>query len=110
MKLKKENEVLKKELVDNKEGRIFQKRKRMKKLLKDDLNKKTINELKELLNTEDFLPFKEEWKGLTKKEDIINFILTKGRGKLRLFFISIYIPQIAHTFISVCYLPFLISL
>ena len=45
--------------------------------IKEDLDKKTIAQLKELLNTEDFLPFKEEWKNLTKKDEIINFILDK---------------------------------
>lgn len=45
--------------------------------LKEDLNKKTVPQLKELLNTDDFLPFKEEWKSLTKKDDIINYILKK---------------------------------
>ena len=45
--------------------------------LKEDLNKKTISQLKELLNTDDFLPFKEEWKSLTKKDDIVNYILKK---------------------------------
>lgn len=78
--LKKENEVLKKELVDNKEEENSPKEENVQNeetSLKDDLNKKTIKELKELLDTEDFLPFKEEWKSLTKKEDIINFILTK---------------------------------
>ena len=45
--------------------------------LKEDLNKKTVPQLKELLNTDDFLPFKEEWKDLTKKDDIINYILKK---------------------------------
>ena len=78
--LKKENEALKKKLANNKEEEKPSKEENVQKeetSLKDDLNKKTISELKELLNTEDFLPFKEEWKGLTKKEDIINFMLTK---------------------------------
>lgn len=72
--LKKENEVLKKALIGTEKEENIQNEETS---LKDDLNKKTINELKELLNTEDFLQFKEEWKGLTKKEDIINFILIK---------------------------------
>lgn len=45
--------------------------------LKQDLNKKTVAQLKELLNTEEFLVFKEEWKNLIKKEDIISYILNK---------------------------------
>lgn len=44
--------------------------------LKEDLNKKTVPQLKELLNTDDFF-FKEEWKSLTKKDDIVNYILKK---------------------------------
>ena len=45
--------------------------------IKKDLSKKTVSQLKELLNTEDFLPFEEEWKCLTKKDEIITFILKK---------------------------------
>ena len=45
--------------------------------IKDNLSKKTLSQLKELLNTEDFISFKEEWKSLSKKDDIIDFILKK---------------------------------
>lgn len=48
-----------------------------KNIIKEDLNKKTVTQLKDLLNTDDFLPFKEEWKNLTKKDDIVNFILKR---------------------------------
>lgn len=48
-----------------------------KNIIKEDLNKKTVAQLKDLLNTDDFLPFKEEWKNLTKKDDIVNFILKR---------------------------------
>lgn len=44
--------------------------------IKEQLNKKTVAQLKELLN-EDFGDFKNEWKVLTKKDDIINYIISK---------------------------------
>ena len=89
--LKKENETLKKAISelkadedkektseeDSKEEEVEKSADEDTTSIKDDLNKKTLAQLKELLNTEDFLPFKEEWKGLTKKEDIVNYILTK---------------------------------
>jgi len=45
--------------------------------IKEKLNTKTVAQLKEILNSEDFLPFKEEWKGLKVKEDIVNYICNK---------------------------------
>ena len=52
-----------------------------KNIIKEELSKKTVSQLKELLNTEDFLPYKEEWKSLTKKDDIVNYLLKKIEEK-----------------------------
>lgn len=42
----------------------------------DALNKKTVAELKEILN-DTFADFKSEWKDLKVKEEIVNYILSK---------------------------------
>jgi len=44
--------------------------------IEEELNKKTVAQLKQILN-EDFGAFKEDWKSLTKKEDIIKYIVSK---------------------------------
>jgi len=45
--------------------------------LQEQLEKKTVAQLKEILNSEDFIKYKEEWKGLSKKEDIIAYLVKK---------------------------------
>ena len=46
--------------------------------MKTQLNAKTVNELKEIL-TDTFKDFEKEWKPLTKKEDIILYIMNKTK-------------------------------
>lgn len=46
--------------------------------MKTQLNTKTVNELKEIL-TDTFKDFEKEWKPLTKKEDIVIYIMNKTK-------------------------------
>lgn len=80
MSLKQENENLKQENINLKQEKEELESKLASTAMgdiRDELNKSTVAQLKELLNSEDFIEFKEEWKNLTKKEDIIDFIIKK---------------------------------
>lgn len=47
------------------------------KVLKEELNKKTVVELKELLSVS-YEGLEDEWKGLSKKEEIVNYMVEKA--------------------------------
>lgn len=64
--IKEKEEVIDKKVEEKVEGDI----------IKTELNKKTISELKNILS-DIFGEDKEEWKSLTKKEDIVEYIYKK---------------------------------
>ena len=81
--LKKENETLKATIaelnakLENKEENKEEKKEEKEENLEDTLNKKTLIELKSIL-ADVYKDFQDEWKTLTKKDDIVKYILTKN--------------------------------
>lgn len=67
--LKKEKEELEKQLLSIKKEDSIN--------IDAELNSKSVDELKSILG-EIYVDFKEEWKNLTKKEDIIQYIKSKN--------------------------------
>lgn len=85
--LKKENESLKKENEEEKEEKkeiveqdATSQEDKENDEVTQELNAKTVNELKGILN-DIYGDFKEEWKNLVKKDDIVKYIISKLNSK-----------------------------